>query len=657
MTIENDYNAIAPHSYYYHLTHPLNHLPAHHTWSFFFFHLSTDLTLLHYGITGAVNPTDATLPTQDTWLKEWQGQIADGPQSVQVPDSACAIHTPLIHSAWSQALAEYPDQTLAQFFLKGITEGFRIGYSKGTGHDLKSARKNLEGATQHPQVVDDYLEKERSLNRVAGPYNLSQFSPIPHISRFGVIPKSHQEDKWRLIIDLSHPKGHSVNDGIAKSLCSLTYVTVDDAIQKILELGRNTLLAKADIRSAFRLLPVHPLDRHLLGMRWQQDIFIDTCLPFGLRSAPKLFNILADLLSWSVTQRGCTFVIHYLDDYLTMGPPGSPVCHHNLELLKETCKDLGVPLAMEKLEGPTTSLTFLGVVLDTARAEIRLPEDKFLRIRQEVFSWLGKRRATKRQILSLAGLLQHATKVVKPGRSFVSRMYATAARVKELDFYTRLGKEFRSDLAWWHTFLARWNGLSLLRSGHSPTPPDYIIQTDASGSWGCGAFLQGSWFQWQWPSDWAPMSIMAKELVPILLSAVTWGYQLAKRVVLFQCDNLSLVTAISKGSSKDPKVMQLLRCLSFFVAFFDIELRAEHIAGVDNIAADHLSRNNTQSFFSLQIRKSPIPDPLPPPLIQMVRSPDLDWTSPRFIETFNATISWVGQNPPGNHTPPVSGTT
>ena len=399
------------------------------------------------------------------------------------------VHTPLICTAWSQALARHPDQTLVRFLLRGITEGFGIGHRRSIGHDLKSSRKNLEGAIQHPQVVNDYLEKERSLNRVARLYNKSQL-PTVHISRFGVIPKSHQHDKWRLIIDLSYPKGHSINDGIAKSLCSLTYVTVDDAIQKILELGRNSLLAKADIRSAFRLLPVHPAERHLLGMEWQNNIFIDTCLPFGLRSAPKLFNILADLLSWSITQRGCTFIIHYLDDFLTIDPPGSSACLHNLDLIKETCKNLGVLLAMEKMEGPTTSLTFLGVVLDMAKSEIRLPEDKFLRIRQEISNWLGKRKATKRQILSLMGLLQHATKVVKPGRSFVSRMYATAARVKELDFYARLGKEFQSDLAWWHTFLAMWNGLSLLRSVHYLTPPDYIIQTDASGSWGCGGFFE-----------------------------------------------------------------------------------------------------------------------------------------------------------------------
>ena len=127
---------------------------------------------------------------------------------------------------------------------------------------------------------------------------------MAHISHFGVIPKCHTPNKWRLIIDLSHPAGHSVNDGIPKSLCSLSYVTVDTAIWHILNTGIGTLLAKIDIKHAFRLLPVHPADRHLLAMSWKGDLFIDTCLPFGLRSAPKLFNILADLLSWILQRKG-----------------------------------------------------------------------------------------------------------------------------------------------------------------------------------------------------------------------------------------------------------------------------------------------------------------------------------------------------------------
>ena len=171
----------------------------------------------------------------------------------------------------------------------------------------------------HPEVVDAYLSKEVSLNRVEGPFNKSQ---IPHgqISRFGVIPKGHSQDSWRLIIDLSYPRAGSVNDGIPKNVCGLSYITIDDAIQQVLRLGPGTLLAKLDIKSAFRLLPVHPGNRHLLGMAWRNQVYLDTCLPFGLRSTPKLFNILADFLAGMVQERGVSHCLHYLDDFLTMGP-------------------------------------------------------------------------------------------------------------------------------------------------------------------------------------------------------------------------------------------------------------------------------------------------------------------------------------------------
>ena len=77
--------------------------------------------------------------------------------------------------------------------------------------------------------------------------------------------------------------------------------------------------------------------------------------------------------------------------------------------------------------------------------EARLPEEKLTRIYHTVANWLDKRTATKRDILSLVGLLQHAAKVVRPGRIFVRRMYSTAAKVQEMDYYTRLNKDFRSD--------------------------------------------------------------------------------------------------------------------------------------------------------------------------------------------------------------------
>ena len=146
------------------------------------------------------------------------------------------------------------------------------------------------------------------------------------MSRFGIIPKE-------LIVDLSHPEVLSVNDGIPKDLCSLSYIMVDTAINHIIELGPRALLAKMDIKSAIRLLLLHLSDRHLLAMEWNKGIYVDTSHPFGLRSAPKLFSILADLLSWILDQKGALSTIYYLDKFLTMGPTKSPTRHRNLKIM------------------------------------------------------------------------------------------------------------------------------------------------------------------------------------------------------------------------------------------------------------------------------------------------------------------------------------
>ena len=143
----------------------------------------------------------------------------------------------------------------------------------------------------------------------------------------------------------------------------------------------------------------------------------------------------------------------------------------------------------------------------------------------------------------------------------MARMYSTAAKIRELSFFTRLSKDFRSDLYWWYTFIGSWNGLSIFRNINSDISANFCIQTDASGSWGCGACWGHHWFQWPWPKEWEPVGIMGKELVPIVMSCAVWGPQFAGRTTLFQCDNLGLVVAITKGSSKDKIIMHLLRSL------------------------------------------------------------------------------------------------
>ena len=102
-----------------------------------------------------------------------------------------------------------------------------------------------------------------------------------------------------------------------------------------------------------------------------------------------------------------------------MGHRGSQECQNNLQAILAICRILGVPLALEKVEGPVVTLNFLGIIIDTVRMEARWPIDKLDRIWGLVAECLPKTKATKREILSLVDLLQHAAKVVHPGCIFM----------------------------------------------------------------------------------------------------------------------------------------------------------------------------------------------------------------------------------------------
>ena len=232
-------------------------------------------------------------------------------------------------------------------------------------HGTSKSSGNMKSALLHPGPINEYLDKEVRAGRVLKMPEV--VASQVHTSRFGVIPKDQRSDKWRLIVDLSSPATRSVNDGISQALCSMHYATFDEAVQKVVASGSGARLAKTDVEQAYRIIPVHPenRDRHLLGMAWEGEVYVDAQLLFGLRSAPMIFSAIADALEWIVHDRGISYCMHYLDDFLTVGPAESDVCERNFELLKSTCKDLGVPLKLEKVESPATTLVFLGIQLDT----------------------------------------------------------------------------------------------------------------------------------------------------------------------------------------------------------------------------------------------------------------------------------------------------
>ena len=178
---------------------------------------------------------------------------------------------------------------------------------------------------------------------------LTHPSPPIHISRFRVIPKRNKPGKWRLILDLSAPLGMSINDSISTEACSLHYASVDDAAQIILALGPQVWLAKLDIERAYRNVPIHVQDRHLLGMEWRGTLLVDMVLSFRLQAAPKIFCALSDTVEWVTMAQGMSVGIHYIDEFLTFRS-SEVECARNLKILCHVCQWLGFPLAQDKRE-------------------------------------------------------------------------------------------------------------------------------------------------------------------------------------------------------------------------------------------------------------------------------------------------------------------
>ena len=173
-------------------------------------------------------------------------------------------------------------------------------------------------------------------------------------------------------------------------------------------LGRSTLLVKLDQSSTYRIVPVHPDNQPLLGVAWQSCTYVDRSLPFRLRLAPKIFNAVADFQPWILYCNGVTFALHYLDDFLTFGPPGSELASTMRSQVEAIFNCAGVPIAHEKTVGPSTTLTFLGIEIDTDLFQLRLPREKVDKLQDLLAQWRRHRSCTKRDLQSLLGHLSHA---------------------------------------------------------------------------------------------------------------------------------------------------------------------------------------------------------------------------------------------------------
>ena len=259
-------------------------------------------------------------------------------------------------------------------------------------------------------------------------------------------------------------------------------------------------MAKTDIKNAFRIIPVRPDQRHLLGIKWEGRYYFDKCLPMGACSSCHLFEKFSTALEFVARKNFISNIVHYLDDFLIISSTEDE-CMRDLEKFLGICQKISVPIAPEKTFFPSQKLEFLGFLFDTVNEEIRLPKDKIEKCKSSIKQLLIKDKASLKELQVLFGLLNFACTVIVPGRAFLESLRVLTAGLHKPYFKTRINKQTKLDLAVWLNFLDQHNGISLYREQMFLSPGVVNLFTDACKNIGLGAVLGKQWFAAKWPGD------------------------------------------------------------------------------------------------------------------------------------------------------------
>ena len=321
-----------------------------------------------------------------------------------------------------------------------------------------------------------------------------------------------------------------------------------------------------------------------------------------------MFSSFADLLVWILTHNySINFLLHYVDDFHTLGPPNSPVCQNNVNTCVQLFLEWGIPLHPDKLEGPSTCLTVLGIELDSMTLQARLPQVKFDCIAALLESWSLKQHCTQKDLESLISHLQHACKVVPQGCTFLQHIINLLSTFQRDDHPIRPNQDFCLDISWWHEFFHSWDGFNFQLSPQWAPLPEFHVSSDAA------AALGSMWFVGEWSSLQKPLAIAYKELFPVVVASHSWGHRWAAKHVEFCSDNMAAVSILCSGTSKDPNMMVFLRFLSLSAARHSFALTASHRAG--RCIADALSHFDFHPFHHLAPHAALTAAPIPASLL------------------------------------------
>ena len=368
------------------------------------------------------------------------------------------------------------DQEQARYLVNGFRFGFNLGYA-GRRTKIRRLAPNLRLNVGSPTQLWNKVMKEVKLKRYAGPYLEVPYQNFIQ-SPIGLVPKDHGKDT-RLIFHLSYPKdGDSVNSCTPKHLCKVKYPEFEDAIERCCEeeeiirqlqgwnkyYGNEKIQihsAKSDVKSAFHLVPLRILDFHLLIMKAINPVdgktyfFVDKCLPFGASQSCQIFQDFSNSLAHIQRVKSGKVPINYLDDYYFVAWLRS-LCDQQIQTFLDICHQISVPISLEKTVWSTTSIVFLGLLIDSVKRIVAIPIEKVICATNMIEHLLNHKKMTVHQLQKLCGFLNFLCRAIAPGRAFMRRMYAVLEGKNHLKphHHIQITSEMKMDMKLWAVFLS-----------------------------------------------------------------------------------------------------------------------------------------------------------------------------------------------------------
>ena len=504
-------------------------------------------------------------------------------------------------SEWEKRLVSYHDKEVVEF----LRYGFPISYRGELHLEANSGVSNHNGATNFPQHIDTFIESELSKGRILGPFDESPFWEETKISPLNSVEKRGSQE-IRTILDLSFPKVQSANDGIQKQSylqndIDLKYPSVDEFAFEVYRKGRGAAMYKVDLKAACRQIPICPGDVRKMGYVWKGKLYLDRVLSMGLRTGAYICQRVTNAILFIHRQTGHTSVV-FLDDFVGVERPEQAFeayCD-----LRDLLKVLGVDESEPKLCPPNIVMLFLGVWFNSYKLTMEIDKKRLEEILLLLDKWFHKKKATRKEIESLIGLLSFVAKCVRSSRVFLSRMLDCLRAFPEVGSH-EVGEEFLRDVYWWRTFMPSYNGVSMIPRPHW-SQVDKVLATDACLT-GCGGmnFITGEFFHAEFPpeftsGDW---DINALELLTIMVAIKLWGAGLSGERMRMLCDNAVAVSAMNYARIRNRNMQACMRETAYWMAKFECEVFVIHLEGEKNRIPDALSRWHSGEKFREEFKR------------------------------------------------------